>query len=126
MLRPDEELRTFLDEWKVQTCQQVDVAGPTLSQGFFPYHGKLVAKESSQAVRELSGLWLAAGVSPISPDQYAQMLQLLDQAREALRKRDAQALRPPMEQACASTRCTSRLFALLPRSTSSKKTGRLP
>jgi tetratricopeptide (TPR) repeat protein len=99
VLRLDEELRTFLDEWKVQTCQQVDVAGPTLSQGFFPYHGRLVAKESLQAVRELSGLWLAAGVSPISPDQYAQMLHLLDQAREALRKRDAQALRPPMEQA---------------------------
>ena len=99
VLRADEELRAFLDEWKNQTCQQVDVAGPTLPQGFFPYLGKLVANESSQAVLELPGLWLAPGVSPLSPDQYAQMLHLLEQAREALKKRDAPALRPAMEQA---------------------------
>ena len=99
LLPAEEELRTFLDEWKGQTCQQVDVPGPTLSQGFFSYRGQVMAKGSSQAVRELSGLWLAAGVSPISPDQYAQMLHLLDQAREALKKRDAPALRRAMEQA---------------------------
>jgi tetratricopeptide (TPR) repeat protein len=77
----------------------MDMAGPTLSHGVFAYRGKLVANESSQTVLELPGLWLAPGVSPLPPDQYAQMLQLLDQAREALKKRDAPALRPAMEQA---------------------------
>jgi len=98
-LRPDEELKSFLDDWKAQSCQQVETTGLTLTQGLFPYLGKLVAAGTSQAVMELPGLWLAPGASPLLPGQYAQMLDWLRQARQGLEKRDASAVRAGIEQA---------------------------
>ena len=83
----------------LSSCSEVAIPEVVLPKGVFQYRARLIDKLDGKIISEFPALAQARDGQPVSPQDYAQLLQTLKRARRAAAQRDMEELRSSIGEA---------------------------